>query len=105
MGRDWIGIGMRRHAVGIIALVLLTSAFALWLWQSDGDYDMLLGALVRVGMVMGALWLAWPDVQRLPAWTFAAVPILLLVIAVKPKWFLFLLPILIALAVLRPRRR
>jgi F0F1-type ATP synthase assembly protein I len=96
---------MRRHTVGIIALVLLASALALWLWQTNGAYDALLGALVRVGLVMATFWLAWPDVNRLPAWSFAAVPIMLLVIAVRPKWFLILLPILIALAVLRPRTK
>ena len=95
---------MRHHAIGIIALVLLLGAAAIWIWPLEWSMqDALLGALVRVGAVMGALWLAYDDVKRLPPWIVAVVPLLLLTLAVKPKWFLIALPIVIALAILRPR--
>lgn len=95
---------MRRHAIGIIALCLLLGALVLWIWPQGTADAALLGAIVRVGAVMAALWLAYPDVERLPAWTLPAFPVLLLLIAVRPKWFFLLLPILILLAVLRPRK-
>jgi hypothetical protein len=30
---------------------------------------------IRIGMVLGVLWLAWPDLDRLPRWLWFAVPI------------------------------
>jgi hypothetical protein len=41
--------------------------------------------------------------QRIPAWLLAAVPALLVVLALKPRWFLFLLPMVLTLAFLYPR--
>jgi len=95
---------MRRHAIGIIALGLLAAAAALAIWPHEwADNVALLGALVRVGVVMVVLWLAYPDLQRLPGWIPAVVVVLLVILAFRPRWFLIALPIVIALAILRPR--
>jgi hypothetical protein len=94
---------MRRHTIGMIAFVLLVGALGLWLWPQGSAQEALLGALVRVGLLMGAWWLAYPEVERMPPWLLVAIPLLLIVVAYRPKWFLILLPIVIALAVLRPR--
>ena len=53
---------------------------------------------------MAVLWLAYPQVKRLPAWLLGAIPLLVVILAVRPKWFLILLPIVIALAYLNPKR-
>jgi len=87
----------------MIALALLVAALALWLWPQGSAQEALLGALLRVGLVMGAWWLAYPEVEKMPPWLLAAIPLLLVVVAYRPKWFLILLPIVIALAILRPR--
>jgi hypothetical protein len=94
---------MRRHAVAAIAIVLGLAALALWIWPQGDAGDALMGPLFRVALVMGAWWLAYADVERLPVWGLAIFPALLLVVAVKPKWLLIALPIIIALAILRPR--
>jgi hypothetical protein len=100
---------VRRQAIGIIAIVLLLAAAALCIWLPDqADEGLTLGALgafVRVGAVMAALWLAYPDVKRLPAWLLAVIPLLLVILAWKPRWFLYALPIVIALVILKPRAR
>lgn len=95
---------MRRHAVGLIALVLLVSGLAVWLWAPSTEvYQMLLAACWRVGVLMGVVWLAYRDVERMPPWLVAMFPVFLVLLLVSRKWFLFLLPLVIALAILKPR--
>ena len=95
---------MRRHAVGVIALVLLLGAAALWIWPIEASWhEPLKAACSRLGPCMAAVWLAYNEVKRLPAWLVATIPMLIVVLAVRPKWFLIALPIVIALALLRPR--
>jgi len=96
---------MRRHAVGLIALVLLLVGSGLWLWSpdSEGACQMALLACLKMGGLMIILWIAYRDVERLPAWLLATFPLLLGILAIRPRWFLFFLPLVIALAILRPR--
>jgi len=96
---------MRRPAIGIIALLLLLAAAALWLWPVGEGNDLYLGACVRVGAVMAVFWLAYEEVSRLPAWIWATVPVLLVILAVKPKWLLIAVPVVLLMAILKPRRR
>ena len=95
---------MQRLAIGVIAGVLLTMAAALAFLQLGEGYNMLMAACVRVGTVMAVLCLAYREVNRLPAWIWGAVPVLLVLLAVKPRWLLIAIPIIIALAILKPRR-
>ena len=95
---------MRRHLIGIIALLLLAAAVTLWIWRPQGAGEFFtLGAFVRVGTVMAALWLAYPQVHRMPAWFWFSLPALLIILAIRPKWFLVAVPIVIALAILKPQ--
>ncbi len=96
---------MRRHAIGLIALVLLLTGAILWIWspKSEGAAQMVMLACAKIGVLMGVLWTAYRDVERLPAWLVATFPILLAILAVRPRWFVFLLPLVIALAIIRPR--
>ncbi len=97
---------MRRHAIGIIALVLLAIAGVLWLWPTEGNE--LLGleaACWRVGALMGVLWVAYSDVQRIPAWLLGVAPVLVVLLAWKPRLFLFVAPVVICIAILRPRKK
>ena len=95
---------MRRHMIGIIAIVLLLAAAALWIWPLDASwYEPLKAACSRLGPFMAVLWLAYNEVRRLPPWLLATVPALVLVLAVRPRWFFIALPIVIALVILRPK--
>ncbi len=96
---------MRRHAIGIIAIVLLVRGVVREFWPIEGQ-GLLKGlnaACWRVGPLMTVLWLAYPQIHRMPAWLWATIPALTIVLALRPKWFLIALPIVVALAVLRPR--
>jgi hypothetical protein len=98
---------MRRHAIGIISIVLLLSSVALLVWQrvepaKDWRYA-LMGATVRVGVLMAVIWLAYSELKRLPAWMWGTLPILLAILAVRPRYLLIAVPVVIALAILKPR--
>ncbi len=95
---------MRRHAIGIIAIVLLLGAGALWIWPLEGTWYLpLKSACTRLGPCMAVLWLAYPEVKRLPAWLLPTIPLLIVILAVKPKWFLIALPIVILMVIIRPK--
>lgn len=98
---------MRRHAIGIIAIVLLLTSLAMFFWHvieplKDWRYA-LLGATVRVGTLMAVVWLAYDELKRLPAWIWGTLPVLLAILALRPKWLVIAIPIVIALAILKPR--
>lgn len=98
---------MRRHAFGLIGIVFLIGA-AIGLAQSginDAQNSMLASILLRVGLVLGAIWLAYPQLeqlfQRVPPWLVAVVGLALLVVVVRPKAIFAVAPILGAVAVLQ----
>jgi hypothetical protein len=64
---------MNRPYVGIIAVGLLALAAGLSLYDSTNSG--LASALLRVGLVMGALWLAFPQLARPVNW-WIVVPVL-----------------------------
>jgi hypothetical protein len=95
---------MRRNAVGIIALVLLAGAAYFWFFPPESAAMLNLeAAFRRVGLLMGAWWLAYEEVQRLPNWAWTAIPVLIVVLALRPRLFLVAIPVIIILAILRPR--
>jgi hypothetical protein len=98
---------MHRPTVGAIASVLLGSTAVLWLWPPDWQiYAMLLAACTRLGLLMGVIWLAHPQLARLPAGLFEGLLVVVLVVAVRPKLLLFAAPLLVALLAvwaMRPR--
>jgi hypothetical protein len=97
---------MRRHAVGVLAIVLLLGAAAFWVWPPSPGYEQWEAACWRLGAITVMLWLAYPELMRIPVWLLALVPVLAIVLARWPKWFLVLIPVLIVVAILkRPLRR
>ena len=73
----------------------------LWIWPLDVTWhEPLKSACSRLGPCMAVLWLAYPEVKRLPGWVWAIIPLLLLLIAWRRVAFLYALPFIIALAIL-----
>ena len=66
----------RRHAIGLIAIVLLPGGIYLGFQPIEGEglLKTLDAACLRVGSLMAVLWLAYPQIHRLPAWIWAAIP-------------------------------
>lgn len=81
----------RRHTIGVIALTMLAAAAVLLLMFDGNVTDMYGSICLRVGMALGAGWLAYPQIQTLAAFCS---PKLLLVLALggivliaRPKAF------------------
>jgi hypothetical protein len=101
----------KRSVVGGIALVCLVAAAALWIFADNPEQNPLLAAVTRVGIVMGALWLALPRHGESVAWGKSAILLIpaIILVAVNGRKLLYLLPVAIvvalALAFLRPRSK
>ncbi len=95
---------MRRILVGIIAILLLVGAVYFHLFPPAGAFwTQLEAACWRVGALMAVIWLAYPEVARLPGWLVGTVPVLAVILAFRPKLFLVAVPVVIALAILKPK--
>lgn len=56
---------MNRLKIGLVAVVLLVASFSLWIWgQDDSQTRQWQSACFRVGLVMGVIWLAYPELKR-----------------------------------------
>lgn len=96
---------MQRKILGILSLVLLVGGGALMLLAPESEYTQnLLAPCFRMGVVLGALWLALPDLQfaRNRLWLLA-IGGTLLVIVRWPKLIPLALGALGLFAILRPR--
>jgi len=92
---------MHRPSVGAIAAVLLLAGA--WFYWSSGGESQLGPACWRVAAVMGALWLAHPQVSRLPRWYVGCLAGGLFLVFWRAKLILAALPVLALLWFLRPR--
>jgi hypothetical protein len=94
---------MNRNLIGTVALLLFAIAATVLLTPSLADHQAVAGACWRIGALMTTWWLAHPDLARLPRWMLTAVPVLMLVVIFWPKTCLLLIPLLIVLAIVKPR--
>lgn len=93
-----------QRRLGWIALALLLGA-ALAVWKSWGDdqESALAGSLMRLGILCGLFWLAWPDLRRLNPWILGLGAVGMLIVFRWPKLFPVAVLLLAALYFLRPR--
>ena len=99
---------MMRTQIGLIALVLLVSAIGLYVAGAvAANMAGTVGGLLRVGLVMGALWLALPQLSslfsRLPKWLLVATAIAAVIVAIRPAIMLYALGALVLLWFFGPR--
>jgi hypothetical protein len=87
---------VRRNLLGLIAISFFGFAALTCLSPRLAAYQPagLMG--LRIGMVLAVLWLAWPDLERLPRWAWFAVPIGLIVVIYARGVLVYLLPLLAA---------
>ena len=92
----------QRQILGALALALVVVGVALSV--SGAERKDMAGFCLRIGLILGAAWLALPDLQRPGAkWLFAVIAIFAFLLARFPKLTIYAGIFLIALAVLRPR--
>jgi len=97
---------MRRHAVGIVALLLLATGVTGLIVYGVGDdkTSMLLSVCLRIGMVLGAIWLAFPQLLQLAGksspWMLGLLSICGIVIILRPRLIVVIGPLLFVLGIL-----
>jgi len=95
---------MRRHLIGILSIILLIGAALLQFSPCEGQgARMLLATCWRLGPVLAVLWLAYPEVERMPPWIWFLVPGIIAVLVWKPRLLFIAVPVLLLIGVLRPR--
>jgi hypothetical protein len=96
---------MRRNLLGIIALVsLLLGAVLHFAGGGESHYLEWTSALLRVGAVLGAVWLAMPELRRPGSrWVVGAILLAFVIMAWRPRLFLVAAVLLGIALILRPR--
>jgi hypothetical protein len=100
---------MNRTALGVVALLLLTVGGITYATRGIGDESTapFAAGCIRVGLVLGALWLALPQIvaflTKVPRWLLVASAIGLIIGAVKPMLLLIIVPVLGLLWFLGPK--
>jgi hypothetical protein len=99
--------------MGGIAVALLAVGIAFTIWPpGQAAASFLQGSCIKSGLVLGAAWLAYPQLNRLPGWLFSGLIVFLIAAAIRPKvvmalsrYAVFLLPLLFAIWLLRRLKR
>lgn len=101
----------RRLMAGLLAAGLLTTAaigyatpwLGTWI-GSESTTQFVVSAMTRIGLVLGAIWLAWDSMRRPASWLppgLAMVGVVgIVVVAAQPKLIFAIVPLLGGLAVL-----
>jgi hypothetical protein len=101
-------VTVNRTLAGVLAIALLIGGGLIWVF--DSWENPLCGAMVRVGLLTGAFWLALPTKDREAAWAHVSpwvagsVGVALVLVVWRPR--VFLLPAVILgglVLLLRPR--
>ncbi len=56
----------------------------------------------RTFVIMFLLWLAWPELERLPRWTLVAAPICAIICAWRPQYIVVVVPLILLFFMFRP---
>jgi hypothetical protein len=87
---------MKRLQIGLMAIVLLIAA-AVRYGTTGNPNDAVLGGLLRIGLVMAALWLALPALMafftKTPKWILIGLVVAAILFAIQPK-LLWWIPVL-----------
>lgn len=98
---------MRRLLLGLFSLLFLAAGIAglVVYGTDDSDVSAASSVAVRAGALLAALWLALPQLtellRRFPPWLIGAASVGALVVVVRPRLLIYLLPLFGALLVLR----
>ncbi len=97
---------MQRHAVGLLALILLTAGLAgLFVYGvADDRTSMYLSICIRIGMVLAAIWLAFPQLLRLTEefspWMVGMLALCGIVVILRPRSIVVIGPLMLVLGTL-----
>jgi hypothetical protein len=93
--------------MGLLGIAFLLSGLVLLVVKgvNDSQWSMYASMSVRVGLMLSAIWLAFPQVvdvaKRFPPWLLATIVLSGLVVAASPKRALYLVPVVAAIVFLQ----
>lgn len=103
-------LAVRRFLTGALAVACLVASAGMWLFSAAPAESGFVSALTRIGIVLGALWLALPASGEFPKLNRASPAlivggILFAIFAQRLRWYVFPLALAVAIAwaFLRPR--
>ena len=96
---------VRRIAVGVIAIALLIICASIKLsGDQSASASLAASASGRIGLVLAALWLAWPSLKRPASWLPPGIAVLCVIalaaIAAQPRLVVVAVPAVAALIAL-----
>jgi hypothetical protein len=95
---------IRRTLILVSAITLLIGSVAAWWYGEGGSGSFAAAAMGRIGLVLAALWLAWPSLRRPASWLppgMAVAGVLMLaVLAAQPRLVVVAIPAFIGLLTL-----
>ena len=92
----------RRWVLGVLAaLLLVTGAFTVYAEPWGGEAKAMGAACLRVGIVLGATWLALPELERIPKWMFVSLLVAVVIVVWRPPTIVIVAPALLLLWALR----
>lgn len=95
---------MRRHLLGILALILLAGFVYFQIWPPTMPWQTgVASGCSRGGLLAGVLWIAFREFDQIPPWLVGLLLTAAVVIIIQPRLALLAIPLIIALAILRPR--
>ncbi len=102
----------QQHAILVLAIALLLGGVAFLIWPSNSPVwrlspemaVQLESACWRIGPLCLLIWLAYPEIQRIPLWFFGALPLTLIILWKRPQLIWILAPVAILVALLKPRK-
>lgn len=103
-GLSWNTV--RRHMLGVFGLLLCVVAFILWwFYNTDGSMQMYLSICLRAGLVLIAIWLAFPQavaiLGRYPPWVIGLTVICGFLLVVRPRLIIIIGPLVGAMLVVQ----
>lgn len=97
---------MRRTILGILAIAFAVGGLLMLTIGPPGESYLMMGSSgLRIGLVLGAFWLAYPQLSYVPWWFVQALLVGALVIAIRPRVAFIVLPLLVVVWLIRPRKR
>ena len=99
-------VRLHRPTIGAVAVLLLLGSVALAVWYPSEASQLWMSACLRVGLVMGLLWLAYPQLSQLRPWLIAVIVAIVfagLLLARQPRVLLIAVAILVVIMRFRPR--
>jgi len=96
----------QRHLIGVLGLVLIGGAIYYLIVPPTSEFHLMSEAACRrMGILCVLLWLAYPEVKKLPAWLALSVPFVTAVVVFRPRYALVLVPLVLMILFLRPKSR